>query len=491
VSTADLSTDDLRTADLSTTPRAAPTAAERADVLRKLARPTSDADRRRARLASIGVAGCGMFLLAAVAIATIIGDRWGMQPDHGSRWTHMRYVTSLAPFLSERGLRGGTTFGAVLLVIPFGLFGLQALRTGTAARERRLAALSLAGATRPQLRRLAFLEGTRAAAIGALLSGPGYLVLWVIFGRLLPFGWRMLPTPGLWVALAWPLLVIGLTLAGGVAARMAVTPATGSPLGRTRRAPRPLTQRDALLPGVPAALLVLGLAYFLLIARDDVVLVLLLPLFVLMAMTGGPWLILATGRWAVRGNLVSSMAGRRLLADVRSPGRVVSVLLVVGAAFGVISSMIAGMVIDALNPDNSGFGDWGFYLAGVLAVALAAALASIVAISSLVVGATEQVLDGRRGIAVLVALAASPRFVNTVVRRQLLLAALPAVALGTVPGWVVGLETESGDAWINLVALLVALLISGLVVAIGVWVAARAVRPAVLASSTPDNLRAP
>jgi hypothetical protein len=455
-------------------PTVAAASRNRGDVLWQLAQPSTDADHRRSRLISTGVAGCGIFLLAALAILMIDESANGL--------------TGLAPYVAESGLRGGTALGAALLVVPFVLFGLQALRTGTAARERRLAALSLAGATRPQLRRLAFLEGTRAAVIGALLAGPGYLALWLVFGLLPPNGWKMLPTPGFEVAIGWLVLFVVLAVAGGFAARLSARPATVSPLGMTRRIPRGLGPANAVAPIVSFVLVVFGVTA-LSSSLGDVGLLIIFPGLAVLAISSGPWLILATGRWAVRQDLLTTMAGRRLLADVRSPGRVVGVLLAVGIAFGVICTILGGMLGEGWTAD-----DLAFYLAGFGAAAVGGLLACVVASSSLVVSATEQVLDGRRGTAVLVALAASPQFVVEVVRRQLLLAAVPAAVIGGLLGWLgaggLSIASDSGG-WVLILALPISLLVSASAAAAGALVAARAVRPAIEETSAPDNLRAP
>jgi hypothetical protein len=460
-------------------------------LLWQLARPSSDADRRRSRLVSYGVAGCGMFLLAAIAILTIDRENLssGRLSDGTPLYRHNPAVEGLAPYLAQEGLRGGTALGAFLLAIPFVLFGLQALRTGTAARERRLAALSLAGTTGRQLRRLAFLEGTRAAVIGGLLAGPGYLLLWLVFGRLFPPGAEMLPTPGLAVVAGWSVLVVLLALAGGLAARLAARLATVSPLGMTRRGVRPLGPGNAVVPGLAVIALFLGLPMIWRFYIGELAGPVLLFLAVTLSLSAGPWLILITGRIADRGGLITMLAGRRLLADVRSPGRIAGVLFAVGIAFGVIGASIAGLL-----DGTSRGGDLSFYLTGDGAAALAGLVAAAVASSSLVVGANEQVLDGRRGTAVLVALAASPRVVCRVVRRQLLLASVPAAVLGALLGWLAfGGLTSGGPIHPTLSALSlpIALVVSGLAAALGALTAARAVRPSILASSTPDNLRAP
>jgi predicted lysophospholipase L1 biosynthesis ABC-type transport system permease subunit len=124
---------------------------------------------------------------------------------------------------------------------------------------------------------------------------------------------------------------------------------------------------------------------------------------------------------------------------------------------------------------------------------VAVLFAAVVATASLAVSATEQVLDGRRATAVLVALAASPRFVQRVVRRQLLLASVPAAVLGVLIGWLATSAFGSGQLPDpgSLLPLPLAVLVAALAAGGGALIAARLVRPAIQASSTPDNLRAP
>ena len=463
-------------------------------VLRRLAVPGTEDDRRRARLVSFSVAGAGAFLLAAVALLSIPGPRLvEIAGDGTGRYQRDPAILTLAPFLSQQGLsRSGeraTAVGAFLLVIAFVLLGVQALRTGTAARERRLAALSLAGATGPQLRRLAFLEGGRAAAIGGLLAGPGYLLLWFGLGHLLPSGSRLLPAPGLAVALAWPLLVIELAAAGGLAAALAARPAVVSPLGLTRRGARPLTRVDVVPP--VGFLVALGIGLALAWRGDGGAVFVLLPATVGLSITGGRWLVLLIARLAVRGDgLVSSLAGYRLLADVRSPGRVAAVLFTVGVALAITTRIGAEELNSAVSGDT---GTVGSTLGTIAAALLTALIAATVASVTLAVGATEQVLDGRRGTAVLVALAASPQFVHRVVRRQLMLAAVPAAVLGALIGRLAISDVTSGQLpnVQSLLSLPIAVLIAALAAVLGALVAARVVAPAIRAAATPDNLRAP
>jgi hypothetical protein len=182
------------------------------------------------------------------------------------------------------------------------------------------------------------------------------------------------------------------------------------------------------------------------------------------------------------------MAAHRLLADVRTPGRVAAVLLAVGVVFGAVLSLGASVLAEMP------FGDTPFYLGGLGLAALGALLACVVATSSLMVAATEQVLDGRRGIAVLVALAASPDVVLRVVRRQLALTAVPATVVGAAVGSLFpARNAETVEVYLATAALCLAtaVVVAAAVALAAAAVAARAVRPAVREASRVENLRAP
>lgn len=457
----------------------------------ELARPRTEADRRRFWRMVAGVTGSGVLLLGAFAILTLsVGTSSSFTCDSGECFDVSGEVgplnAGLSEYVADSGLRGGTAAGALFLVVPFVLFAFQALRTGTAARERRLAALSLAGATRSDLRRLALLEGTRAAVLGTVLAGPAYLLVWLVLGPALPNGAKMLPNPDFDLLLGWLALVLVGGPLGGLLAMQAGRVAAVSPLGLARRRQRPLTGVDVATPIISALLVVVS---FQLIEESPVGLILMLIAVIALAISVGPWFILLTGRLAAnRGELLNTLAGRRLIADVRSPGRIVGVLLSVGISFGIIAVLVADVMRDEYADDRS------FYLAGAGAAAGCAVVAAIVATSALVVGANEQILDNTRATAILVALAASPTFVLQIVRRQMILAAVPITVIGALLGWAVygwiTVQNESSLPWV-LAALPSAVLAAALAAVIGALVAARSVRPAILSSSGPENLRTP
>jgi hypothetical protein len=463
--------------------RAAGLGSGSAPLLRGLARPATPADRRRQWLVAAAVAGCGVFLLSAFAILMVTDQTAAGGAGYGNPGQ------ALSPYLAQSGLRGGTAFGAVLLVVPFGLLAVQALRTGTAARERRLAALSLAGATRGQMRRIAVWEGTRAAALGGLAAAPAYLLLWLVVGVALPNGARLLPSPTPELALAWAASVALLAACGALSAMLAARPASVTPLGIARRAPRPLGRsRLPVLAGALGTAVVGGFWLSGPSSRSGIGLLMIIGASLLLCGFGGAPLVRVVARRAARGDLVSAMAAHRLLADVRTPGRVAGVLLGVGFVFGAVLSVGASVLLELP------FGDTPFHLTGLALVALGALLACVVAMSSLMVAATEQVLDGRRGIAVLVALAASPDVVLRVVRRQLVLTAVPATVVGAAIGALFPTANAvTVEVYLATTALCfaIALVVAGGVALAAAAVAARAVRPAVREASRVENLRAP
>lgn len=440
------------------------------------------AERRRSLLLAAAVAGGGAFLLAAAAVVTI--------PFSEERQPLDPRLPGLAPFIAQGGLRPGVAFGAVLLVIPFLAFAAQALRVGTAARERRLAALRLAGATRADLRRVAAVEGGRAGLVGALLVAPAYLVLWVLLGLLPPPGARMLPPLLAVQVAAWLALVPVLTLAGAAASTLAVRAATVDPLGAPRRRVRPVSGFRLWLPvflcGLVLAATVSGPVLFGLPATP----VFLFGGLVLSAATSGPGLMVLTGRWAVRRrDLAWQLAGHRLLADPRTPGRAAGVLVATGLVGGVVLIVLALIVGNAAE-----FSALGMAAAALLGILLACGFAVVVSALALLVGATEQVLEGRRPAAVLSALGAPPGLVTAAVERQVTAAAAVPAVVGVLTGWVLWimqwLTTDTLPPWTVQLALPPALLVAFGVARVEARIVTRLLRAPLAEAASVENLRA-
>jgi hypothetical protein len=410
------------------------------------------AERRRRRLLAAAVSGCAAFALAAVGVASLqgeVGQSCTVGPDASSvGCTEAPGPVSLAPYVAQSGLRPGVVTAALLLVVPFAVFAVQVLRLGSAARERRLAALRVHGATSSDLRRIAVAEAWPAALAGGVLGLPVLGALWVVLGVLPPPGWRLVPAPGPAVLVAWPLVAVGLAAAAGGAAAWASRSVADDALGRSRRAVRPLSAPARVAPIVLVTLLVLSAAPLMLAPSGSaqVALVVLLPiLLVAFAVSCGPWLVVLAGRLCIaRGSPVAVVAGRRLLADPVTPGRVAGVLFAVGVAVGAVAAGGTDFLVMA-----SGHGyDVVFYLGGYGLALGGIALAMVVAGASLVVGAAEQVFDGRRPTAALVALGAAPSTVRRILGAQLAAAAVVPAGVGAGLGVLLfgALFTASAEA---------------------------------------------
>jgi len=103
------------------------------ETLVHLARSRTPADRGRIQLATAAFGLSGAFLLGDFRIARL-GE--GELPE-----------AVYSNYIAETGLRSGLLAIFLILAVLTAGLAVQALRLGTAARERRLAALRLAGAS--------------------------------------------------------------------------------------------------------------------------------------------------------------------------------------------------------------------------------------------------------------------------------------------------------------------------------------------------------
>ncbi|MGB3440448.1 MAG: FtsX-like permease family protein [Actinophytocola sp.] len=234
--------------------------------------------------------------------------------------------------------------GVVVLLVPSLVLVASASRLTAARRERRLAALRLAGATPAQVTAMVAAETGLAAAAGAVLGVAISPVLHSL-ATWVPWGggtWLasdfMLPWPVVvLVALAVPVLVVAAAVAG--LRRVVNTPlmATG---GHTRK---PLSKGRLLIVPVAVVLFFLSLA----MARESSAA--LLPLlaslgFLMWSPTVvGPWVTSALGGvftkvWRKPSAL---LAGRRLRDDPKAAYR---------ASAGVVLAVFAGSMALTLMP---------------------------------------------------------------------------------------------------------------------------------------------
>ena len=376
-----------------------------------LARGTSRAERRLRLLLTAGAALATVFLLGAVNLLLIEGTT-------RSRW---------AGLVTEEGLRPGTAFALTLLVVPVLALLHQVGRIAQATRERRLAALRLAGATPRDVRLLGVVEavrvGTAGAVVGILVYVAGQQALMAVLGvrdtsRYTVPAW---PLPGVVVLVVAATAVVGLRVSRHVVV---------SPLSVARRASRRVPSRWTLLP-LALGLPLLAVARFTGEATG-------MPLFVLGAalmMTGiaagASRVIFEAARLAGRRARTPEtlLAARTLEADPRAGGRTMAVVALV-VAFATATGAVTWDVVrrDGLVGDPSE----RFYIVSMGLTYAALLFALSVAVSALVVHRAEALLEGGRSMAALAAVGAPVASLRRSALRQTLIAAAPVCALAAL-----------------------------------------------------------
>lgn len=435
-------------------------------LLLRMAWPRSPADHIRLRVAAAAVAIAGAFVLMAARIAQLGFS--GELPE-----------STYSNYLAEDGLRSGVAFGAAVMALPAALLTLQALRLGTAARERRMAAFRLAGATPNQVRRVAAAEAALAGLIGGLLAGPVYLLAGLIVNEL-PRMARLVPPATSADVAVWAGLVLATTLLGAVAGWAMHRSLTDSLVAAYRGAARPRAGTAATVLAAGAVVLAAGVVAALFGVVGAVVLLL-----------GGGLLGLGRlVRWRgrrLRGSADPSvvLAGARLVADSRSATRMTALLLLCGAVLGFVPINAADALRDRDDATT-------FWITGFGATALCALLAIVIAALSLTVGAADEVLRQKRQLASLVALGTEVRQLHKALRLQLTAVAPWATTVGAVVGGFTagGFAVDHGAGPANLVLVLITAAVVCALTWLGCALSAQLLRGQVRDAVAAENLRA-
>ncbi|MFC3577613.1 ABC transporter permease [Streptomyces yaanensis] len=385
---------------------------------------TRGSDRRewwRALLTAVGAGLATGFGLAAVAVAALRG--------HHS-------IMLASGLLNEPGERAGVVLTLLMLLVPVLGFLGQCARIGAVHRDRRLAALRLAGAAPGQVRRIAALEAGLACLAGSavvtVFSVLFMLQVWQGASALMWAGFAV-------VAVAAPVLGV---LVSVLALRHVVT----EPLGRVQR----VRQRPGkgLLPAfLVAALVVLIAGVFLWSASFRHFPSAPVLAFAVVALTGmgAVGLSGATARRTGRlladrtGSPAVLIAAERLRDDPWTAARThAAVLLVTVVGTGFVG--VRQVLLDDLHrtgPDHLAM-NMSFYTTGVNLTGVAVLVALAITLSGLAVGTAEALATRRRGLAAQVA-AGVPA--SVLVRALLLETALPlapAVVLAGAGGMAIG-----------------------------------------------------
>ncbi|MEV0806448.1 FtsX-like permease family protein [Micromonospora sp. NPDC050200] len=380
----------------------------------------------------------GLAALTVLAIPTPPGDRWTQSEQYGNA------------LLREPGLRGGTALALLLLAIPVLALAGQCARLGAPARDRRLAALRLAGATPGQVTRIAVAETGLASLFGTLVGLAGYLGGRAVLHRPDAQGRLALPTDVLPSAGAILAVVLGLPLVAALASALLLRGVTTTPFGVVRRA------RRERAPGPWAGLLIVGgLVAF---AAFDPVLdryqdlhreppLWLPPLLlvggglaaILGVVVGTGWLSYTSGRLLHRyaRRPAALLASRRLTADPWAGSRTFAALLaavIVGAgAAGIRAAFAAEIELRRLNGGSLAGSD-DFYLGTMDLIDVAIAVAMTIAAGGLVVALVEGIAARRRAYAALVATGVPRGTLGRSIAWAAFVPAVPAVVLALAVG---------------------------------------------------------
>ncbi|WP_371671508.1 ABC transporter permease [Streptomyces sp. NBC_00289] len=417
---------------------------------------TRGSDRRewwRISLTATGAALATGFALAAVTLASLRGH-YAVPVGNG--------------LLDQPGERSGAVVALLLLLVPVLGFLGQCARIGAVHRDRRLAALRLAGATPGQVRRIAALETGPACLLGSAL------VTLVAAGCVLSL-WDH-ATAVTWAGIA--AVALGVPVLGAAAGALALRRVVISPLGHVRRV-RPQSGRGpgllfaggVLLIAVVAGVAVFGTSAGSPNTRPGYGQVPLMVAGLLLTVgAGSVWLVGATaglvGRLSARRARTAAtlIAAERLRDDPWAAARTHAAVLMVtvgGTGFvGIRQTLLA----DLHGMDRAGHlgMSMSFYTTGLNLTGAAVLAALLITLSGLAVGTAESLAGRRRGLAAQTA-AGVPR--RVLARAQLLETALPlapAVLLAGVGGmtigtWYASITTEYADPGVPYAALLVPL----------------------------------
>ncbi|WP_330439509.1 ABC transporter permease [Micromonospora sp. NBC_00821] len=388
----------------------------------------------------------GLTALTVLAIPTPAAT-----DENQNRWSE-QYHNAL---LAQPGLRGGTAIAVLMLMIPVLALAGQCARLGAPARDRRLAALRLAGATPGQVTRLVVLETGVAALLGTLVGLGVYLVGRDLLHRPDAQGQLALPTDVLPSTGALAGVVLGLPVVAALAAALMLRTVTTSPLGVSRKAAR---ERG---PGPWAGLLIgFGVASFALIrpavnsVDDTGGLAWLVPLLfaagafaaMIGVVIGTGWISYHCGRLLRRHarRAPALLAAGRLMADPWAGSRTFAALLaalIFGAGAAALRAQFATQ--DQLDREQNllaGVDERpdSFYLDTMDLVDAAVAVAILIAAGGLIVALVEGIVARRRAYAALVATGVPRATLSRSVAWQALAPAVPAILLALAVGTLLG-----------------------------------------------------
>lgn len=389
-------------------------------------------DRRewwRISLTAVGALLATVFALAAITVAAVRGQV-SIPFGHG--------------LLNKPGERGGVVVALLLLLVPvLGLLG-QCARIGAVHRDRRMAALRLAGASPAQVRQISALESAPACLAGSAGGLAAFAVVLAVQGHT--------PPAAAWVAFV--VVTLGVPVAGALVGVFALRRVVASPLGEVRRVRPEHGPRTLLI--LFLATLPIAAGANVLVARDSSPAAVSFP----MLMFGLVFLTGAGAVWAA--GAAAAAVGRRLTATAKSPAVLIAasrlmndpwaaarthavLLLVTVVGIGLVGVREA-VLADLQGRDGHLPEDLGFYTTGLDLAGAAVLVALVIGLFGLAVGTAESLATRRRALAAQTA-AGVPHAV--LARATLLETALPlapAILLATLGGMAVHLAYTAATA---------------------------------------------
>jgi hypothetical protein len=418
-------------------------------TLARLALAGSRTDTLRVIFTAASSALAAVTLLAAATVAAI--PELGTSDDGSDAW-NTKYSADL---LAQPGLRPGVIATLLLVSLPILALAGQCVRFGSPGRDRRLAAIRLAGGTPRQAVLIAAGETAVAALVGSVAGLMVYLVLRWALDRPHPDGSLPLPTDVLPTIPSLVLILLLVPVLAGLAALVMMRKVIISPFGLVRRVRE---HKPSVLPGV----LIIGGVFLPIVVKpfgrwllekaDGISITIAMGIVVVMILAAILGVVLGTG-WISRtaGRILhrfgrspsTLLAGRQLMADPWSGSRMFAALLaavIVGAGvYGYGSYLSTQFAVDAQanrlagDPSGSGY-DTGFYLGTIRLISITVAIGAVVAAVGILVALAEGIISRRRTYAALVAAGVPRRTLGAAIAWQTLAPLVPAVLIALIVG---------------------------------------------------------
>jgi hypothetical protein len=420
-----------------------------ADSLARLAVAGGRTDKLRITFTALSAGLAAVVLLAAAAVVAV--PELGSSDDGSAAWNE-QYSSAL---IREPGLRPGVVFTLLLLAVPVLFLAGQSIRFGSPARDRRLAAMRLAGATPGQAVLIAAAETAVAALLGSVVGTGAFLLLRFLLDRRTGDGRLPLPTDVLPSPLAFVVVLVVVPALAALIGAFLLRQVIITPLGVVRRlrsrSPR-LWPGVLILVGVFAPLVIRPFGRFLARLSGEsagdlflVVAFVAVLLAVVGVVIGTGWIAYTAGRLLHRFGRRPAMllAARQLMADPWNGSRTQAALLaalVIGAGvlgFRVLTAtqLAASHEAAALSADTvAGEADDDFFLNTVDLVQLAVVAGALVAAAGIMVALAESIVARRRVYAALVAAGVPRRVLGESIAWRTLTSLVPAVLVALTVG---------------------------------------------------------